>query len=149
SEALRTHDALFNTLPDHFLVKVDRASMAHALEVRSPFLDYRLLEWAQTIPTAWKASPFKTKILMRDIIQGLVPAPIVQRGKQGFTPPLEEWIQKKRYEHHTTRGWEALKRTNPTLAASFTNILKSKEKLMLNYRIRLFLYGLWWEKWAV
>ena len=62
-------DLMYNTLADNFLVKVDRASMSQALEVRSPFLDYRFIEYARKIPTKWKVNPRKTKILMRDIIR--------------------------------------------------------------------------------
>lgn len=49
-------DLLYNTLADNFLVKVDRASMAYALEVRAPFLDYRIIEYARKIPTKWKST---------------------------------------------------------------------------------------------
>ena len=66
--------------------------MSHSLEVRSPFLDYRFIELARRIPTKWKVSLSKTKILMRDIITGIVPESIVKRGKKGFEPPIAEWI---------------------------------------------------------
>lgn len=72
-------DLMYNTLSDHFLTKVDRMSMQHALEVRSPFLDYRLVEYARTIPVIWKVSLSRTKILMRDIIATLVPSRILNR----------------------------------------------------------------------
>jgi asparagine synthase (glutamine-hydrolysing) len=66
-EAIIRYDLFYNTLGDTFLVKVDRASMAHALEVRCPFLDYRFIELESQIPSKWKTNPFKTKILMREI----------------------------------------------------------------------------------
>ena len=75
-------DLLYNTIPDNFLVKVDRASMTHSLEVRSPFLDFRFVELARRIPVKWKVTTSKTKILMRDIIQDIVPDVIVNRPKQ-------------------------------------------------------------------
>lgn len=85
-EAFRIYDLLFNTLPDDFLVKVDRASMAHSVEVRSPFLDHRLVEFAQRVPTRWKAGSNGTKILMRELVDGRLPESIVKRRKQGFEP---------------------------------------------------------------
>ncbi|OAQ21129.1 asparagine synthase (glutamine-hydrolyzing) [Thermosulfurimonas dismutans] len=97
AEALRIFDLLYNTLPDYFLTKVDRASMANALEVRSPFLDYRFVEFSQRIPTCWKVDLFKTKKLMREIIKDIVPEIIVQRSKQGFIPPIEEWILREKW----------------------------------------------------
>ena len=81
------------TLPDHFLTKVDRASMAHSLEVRSPYLDYRFADLGSEIPVKWKTNTSKTKIMMREIIKERVPEKIVKRGKQGFTPPIIEWFE--------------------------------------------------------
>lgn len=71
--------------------------MAHSLEVRSPFLDYRFVEFSRRIPVKWKVTPSKTKILMRDIIAGIVPDAIVNRPKQGFEPPIKDWILKREY----------------------------------------------------
>jgi len=82
TQALIDFDLLYNTLSDNFLVKTDRASMSQALEVRSPLLDYRFVEYSRRIPVKWKVNIFKTKILMRDIIKGLVPDIIMKRGKQ-------------------------------------------------------------------
>ncbi len=92
-EAIIKMDAEYLTLADHFLVKVDRASMAHALEIRCPYLDYRFANLSSEIPVDWKVNFYKTKILMRDIIKDRVPEKIIARGKQGFTPPLMEWFE--------------------------------------------------------
>jgi len=73
------YDLFYNTLADNFLVKVDRASMSVALEVRSPFLDYRFIELARKIPVEYKVDIKKTKKIMRDIITGIVPNVIVNR----------------------------------------------------------------------
>lgn len=97
TQSIIDFDLLFNTIPDNFLVKVDRASMAHSLEVRSPFLDYRFVELARRIPVKWKVSTNKTKIIMRDIIEGIVPDAIVNRPKQGFEPPIADWILGETY----------------------------------------------------
>ncbi|ODS37784.1 MAG: asparagine synthase (glutamine-hydrolyzing) [Candidatus Altiarchaeales archaeon WOR_SM1_86-2] len=86
-------DAEYLTLADHFLTKVDGASMAHALEIRSPYLDFRFAGLSSKIPVKWKVNFFKTKILMREIIKTRVPEKIVNRSKQGFTPPIIEWFE--------------------------------------------------------
>ena len=85
SEALRLFDLYFNTLPDKYLTKVDRTSMANSLEVRSPFLDYRFVAYAQKIPPTLKVNWQQNKILMREIIKDIIPQQILQRGKMGFT----------------------------------------------------------------
>ena len=148
-EAMRTFDLLHNTLSDNFLVKVDRASMANALEVRSPFLDYRFAEFSQRIPTEWKQDLFKTKKLMREIIKDILPDEIVNRGKQGFTPPLADWILKEKYLNEIFEKIEILKEIDNELYEFFKEkVFKNKEQsLYRNYLIRLFLFIKWWEKW--
>ncbi|MBW9223468.1 asparagine synthase (glutamine-hydrolyzing) [Methanothermococcus sp. SCGC AD-155-E23] len=148
-EALRIFDLLYNTLADNFLVKVDRASMAHALEVRSPFLDYRFAEFSQRIPREWKVDLFKTKKLMREIIKDILPEKIVKRGKQGFTPPLEEWILKERYLKEIFEKVEILKEIDEYLYRFYREkVFKHKKERMYRiYLIRLFLFIRWWERW--
>lgn len=147
-EALRIYDLLYNTLPDHFLTKVDRASMACALEVRSPFLDYRFLEFGQKIPAEWKADTRKTKKLMRNIIKGIVPESILHRGKQGFTPPIDKWISEPQYQGTIKRGLETLKKLDNDIYRFYKDkVLQEKHRLYTLYTIRLFLFQLWWERW--
>jgi asparagine synthase (glutamine-hydrolysing) len=148
-EALRIHDLLFGTLPDNFLVKVDRASMANALEVRSPFLDYRFAEYAQKIPTEWKQDATKTKILMREIIKGLVPEEIINRGKQGFSPPIDKWLMETKYSKQLEDACEHLKDIDAELYSFYKDkAFKEDNKLYINYKIRLFLFHLWYKKWV-
>ncbi len=150
SEGLRIYDLLFNTLQDNFLVKVDRASMRAPIEVRSPFLDYRFIEFAQKIPKEWKASPTKTKILMREIIKGIVPNEVVTRGKQGFEPPLDKWILDEKYDLYlnSEKNLDILNSIDPELHKFYTEkVLKNKNKFYNIYRIKLFLFLKWYERW--
>jgi asparagine synthase (glutamine-hydrolysing) len=149
SESIRMFDLLFRTLSDNFLVKVDRASMANALEVRSPFLDYRFAEFSQKIPTEWKVDFFKTKKLMREIVKDILPKEIVNRGKQGFTPPLANWILKEKYLNEIFEKVEILKEIDYGLYKFFKEkVFKYKEqRLYREYLVRLFLFIRWWEKW--
>jgi len=80
-------------LADGILTKVDRASMAHGLEVRVPLLDHKLVELVASLPTSWSVSPRAGKLLLKRSLRGTVPAPILARRKRGFTPPLRPWLQ--------------------------------------------------------
>jgi len=80
-------------LPGDILVKVDRASMATALEVRAPFLDHVLVEHAAAIPTARKLAGGGTKAFLRRTLRPRLEAAALQRRKQGFSVPLRRWLQ--------------------------------------------------------
>jgi asparagine synthase (glutamine-hydrolysing) len=80
-------------LPDDILVKVDRMSMAHALEVRAPFLDYRIIEFAASLPSTWKIKGNDKKIILRKAFSRLFPGGILNRPKHGFTVPLDAWFR--------------------------------------------------------
>ena len=83
-------------LPGDLLVKVDRMSMAHALEVRSPLLDHKVHEFAATIPGHDKLRRGKTKWLLKQLAhrRGL-PDDLVHRAKQGFAIPVPEWFRRE------------------------------------------------------
>jgi len=85
---------LLHYLPDDILTKVDRASMAHALEVRSPFMDYRVVEFACRLPLSLKMRGLTTKFLLRQAFSKDLPERPLRRKKHGFAVPLGEWFQK-------------------------------------------------------
>ncbi|MFN7978434.1 MAG: asparagine synthase (glutamine-hydrolyzing) [Vicinamibacterales bacterium] len=80
-------------LPNDPLVKVDRASMAHSLEVRSPLLDYRVIEFAFRVPADRKSQPGQSKRLLRALGAKRLPARLATLPKKGFTAPVGEWIR--------------------------------------------------------
>ncbi len=80
-------------LPGDILVKVDRASMAVALEVRAPFLDHVLLEHAARIPAASKLAGGRTKAFLRAALARRLEPSALQRRKQGFSVPLRDWLR--------------------------------------------------------
>lgn len=88
----RTHFG--SILPDDFLVKVDRASMAHSLEVRAPFLDHRLIEFAfGQIPSDWKVQGNESRRLQRLLAKQWLPPDLDINRKQGFSIPINEWLR--------------------------------------------------------
>lgn len=79
-------------LPNDPLVKVDRMSMAHSLEVRCPLLDHRLIELAFRIPTSLKMPNGRPKGLLRQLARRRLPRAIVDQPKRGFTAPVGQWL---------------------------------------------------------
>jgi asparagine synthase (glutamine-hydrolysing) len=80
-------------LPDDILVKVDIASMAHALEVRAPLLDHVIVEWMAGLPGRLKLSFLRGKRLLRAIARGRIPDEILTRKKKGFAMPVDTWFR--------------------------------------------------------
>jgi len=82
-------------LPDDLLVKVDVASMAHALETRSPLLDHVLLEWAARLPSEVKMAGGTTKALFKAALAPYLPPEILRRRKMGFGCPIDLWLRRE------------------------------------------------------
>jgi asparagine synthase (glutamine-hydrolysing) len=80
-------------LADDLHVKMDRASMAHALETRSPFLDRALMEYVAALPDRFKLRGRTTKWLMREAFRDVLPGEILTRSKMGFGVPLATWFR--------------------------------------------------------
>jgi asparagine synthase (glutamine-hydrolysing) len=82
-----------HVLADDMLVKTDRFSMRHGLEVRSPFLDHRVVEFALNEELSNKISISRQKIILRKTFAALLPKETITRSKKGFEVPLERWLQ--------------------------------------------------------
>ncbi len=80
-------------LPGDILVKVDRTSMAHSLEVRAPLLDHSIIEYAASLPSRWKIQNKQKKVVLRKAFAQLLPEDFLARRKQGFTVPLASWFR--------------------------------------------------------
>ena len=109
--SLRQFDKFFNEVPDcHFLdqamyvdvktwlvddilVKADRMSMAHSLELRSPLLDYRIAEFAASLPTDLKLKGFQKKYILKRSQTGILPHSTIHRKKRGFNAPVAHWLE--------------------------------------------------------
>ncbi len=85
----------YNYLPEDILVKVDRASMLTSLEVRAPFLDYRIIEFAYgKVPSHFKATGEEKKILPKKLASKILPPEFDKKRKQGFSIPMVNWLKR-------------------------------------------------------
>jgi asparagine synthase (glutamine-hydrolysing) len=82
-------------LAEDILTKVDRASMAVSLEVRAPFLDPRVAEFAASLPCNYKLRRHKSKYILKRAVKDLLPPFVTRRGKKGFGVPVAEWLKVK------------------------------------------------------
>jgi asparagine synthase (glutamine-hydrolysing) len=101
-------------LPDDLIAKIDIATMAHALEARSPFLDHEMMELAASIPASLKARGTEKKWVLREAMRGWLPDDLLDRPKQGFSVPLSDWFRGELRTHVSevlldpstlARGW--------------------------------------------
>jgi asparagine synthase (glutamine-hydrolysing) len=99
-------------LPDDLLVKMDRATMSHSLEARSPFLDHVLMEFVATLPAGFKQSWGHKKRILKASLRGRVPDALLDRPKMGFSVPLDKWFQEdlKEMAHDVLFSARALQR---------------------------------------
>jgi asparagine synthase (glutamine-hydrolysing) len=79
-------------LPNDMLKKVDSMSMAHALEVRTPFLDHHVVEFVNALPIDYKLKKNNGKRILKDTFGHLLPSSILTRTKKGFEIPIKEWL---------------------------------------------------------
>ncbi len=81
-------------------VKVDRGSMAYSVEVRSPFLDYRIVEFARQLPIRYRYNKNVKKRILRDILKEYIPQEVFDQPKKGFSIPLGEWLKNELKEEY-------------------------------------------------
>ena len=80
-------------LPGDLLVKVDMATMANSLELRSPMLDVNVVEWGLSLPHKYKIKGLETKHILKDVARSLVPTNLIDRPKMGFGIPRADWLR--------------------------------------------------------
>lgn len=82
-------------LPELLLMRVDKMSMGVSIECRVPFLDHKFVEFVMSIPEKLKTKNNESKYLLKNAIRGLVPNEIIDRKKQGFAAPIEDWFKQE------------------------------------------------------
>ena len=80
-------------LPELLLMRVDKMSMGASLEARVPFLDHEFVQLAMSVPEAVKTRGGVVKTLLKQAVRGVIPDAIIDRPKQGFGVPVQEWMQ--------------------------------------------------------
>ncbi|MBI4678141.1 MAG: asparagine synthase (glutamine-hydrolyzing) [Elusimicrobia bacterium] len=135
--------------PDQVLAFVDFLSMAHSVEVRSPFLDYRLVELAASIPGDLKIKDGVVKDVLKSAVRQLLPEGVVDRPKEGFVLPIFDWLG------GALKGWpeevltqERMARhgfLDASAATALTTAFRGGENRLAGKVWNLMMFQLWWE----
>jgi asparagine synthase (glutamine-hydrolysing) len=140
------------------LMKADKISMANSIELRTPFLDYRVVEYAARMPDRLKVGPdtdgtYRTKLALRRVADGRLPPAIIERPKKGFPVPAYDWLS------GGLRGWASEILLDPAarlrdwcrssaLETSVTNGTSPMAQMMDRHRLwNLVILELWLQCW--
>ncbi len=138
-------------LPDQVLAFMDFLSMAHAVEIRSPFLDYRLVEFVATIPGRMKIRNGNVKDILKRSVAGLIPEPIVKRPKEGFVLPIFGWMLKELTGYcESVLDREKLTKSGllkPDEVANLIGRFKAGQTNLAAKIWNLMMLQIWWEKY--
>jgi len=140
-------------LPDQVLPFVDRLSMAHSIEVRPPFLDHRIVEFANALPGHMKIRNGCNKAVLKDAMQGILPNSVLSRPKEGFLMPINHWLA----NHHGS--WLAHVLDSDRLArhglldrdavtATIDGFRRNPENKTGDQLWNLVMFQLWWERYV-
>ena len=139
-------------LPGDILVKVDRMSMANSLEVRSPLLDHKVIEFAAKIPSILKVNGGSKKIILKDTFRKILSQEIMNRKKHGFEVPLENWfrVELKQMAHDYLFAREYM--NDFFNVAILKEIWEKHQEGKVNYGTNiwaLFIFSLWFEEFMI
>ena len=136
-------------LAEDILTKVDRASMAVSLEVRAPFLDPRVAEFAASLPVNYKLRRQNTKYILKRAVADMLPPFVTRRGKKGFGVPVAEWLKVKlRPLARDLLSPERVRRAGVFDPVYVTRLLNEHERGVANHRKPLWtllMFELWHE----
>jgi asparagine synthase (glutamine-hydrolysing) len=140
-------------LPDDILYKCDRMSMAHSLEVRPPFLDHRIVEFAASLPIHLKVRGSKLKFLLKELMRDKLPPAILARRKEGFDIPAHDWLRGGlRPLLLETLAPEAVRRTGLFRAEAVAQAIQVHldRRANLGYHLwGLLVLFLWMKRWGI
>ena len=142
-------------LVEDLLMKADKMTMANSIELRVPFLDHSIVDWAQSLPLRWKvgdrASGYVSKCVLRSYARKHLPREIIDRPKQGFPVPAYLWLQGKLGQWANDRlmqsdarlgRWIQMSEVGPTLAAARGGDIQSAHKIWV-----LIVLDAWARRW--
>ena len=140
-------------LSDDILTKTDRMSMAHSLEVRPPFLDHRIIEFAARLPADFKIRGSRQKFILKDLMKGKLPPAILTRKKMGFDIPAHEWLRRPlRSLLVDTLAWGTAEHSAFFRRSEIDALLKLhlERRANLGYHLwGLMVLFLWMKKWRI
>jgi asparagine synthase (glutamine-hydrolysing) len=133
-------------------VKVDRASMAYSVEIRSPFLDYRIVEFARTLPVSFRYEKGRKKRILRDILKEYIPEAVFNQPKKGFSVPMDSWIRNELKEEFTQNLSDSFLNQVPNLNVSkfkkmFQSHLAGKQDYS-SYIWRVYVLSKWYQEFG-
>jgi asparagine synthase (glutamine-hydrolysing) len=145
-------------LVEDLLMKADRMSMANSIELRTPFLDYRLVEWAARSPSKIKVGKnrdgkYETKRVLRQFTRGRLPAEIIQRSKMGFPVPVYDWLSDRlkswATDLLTSKDTQIFRWLNPAAVYQQLQLATSPNSPLLDrHRLwNLLILELWSREW--
>jgi asparagine synthase (glutamine-hydrolysing) len=136
-------------LPELLLMRVDKMSMAVSLEARVPFLDHKFVELAMSIPQSIKAKNNELKYILKKAVKGIIPDEIIQRKKQGFGVPIDEWFFSQLGDFTNNKLRDFSKKTNYFNSEYINKLIVkgNKEKHNADKLWYLLNFVLWHEEW--
>ncbi len=138
---------------DEVLVKVDRASMMHALEVRTPFLDTALAEYVMSLPYTYKYRGMTGKRLLKALMRGKIPDAVIDRPKKGFGIPLARWLRTDMNGlMHELLSDEAIVRSGVFDQTAVRRLVAEHESGTMDHRKKiwtLMVFQMWHNTWNV
>ncbi len=150
AEALYLDFCLY--LADDLLVKIDRASMACSLELRTPFLDHRLVEFAAGLPVSLKVRRFQLKHVLKKAVEPWLPSEVVYRQKRGFSVPIAGWLRNELQPTVNEMLSEVrLKKEGLFNPIFVRRLIKEHMQAQADHRKTLWTllcFELWYEHWA-
>ena len=140
-------------LVEDLLMKADKMTMATSLELRVPFLDHKLVEWAARLPLEWKLGSIKkgfiTKRILRNFAEKRIPSEIIKRPKQGFPVPAYQWLKndlfellKNNFQNPQLKQWIHSEQLSVILEKVRQGDLHSAHKAWT-----VLIFSLWLKKW--
>ena len=139
-------------LPEHLLMRVDKLTMAHAVEARVPFLDHDVVDFATRLPASYKLKDGVGKHLLKRAAEPYIDRDLIYRRKQGFGAPMEEWFREGDFGKRCLSAFDrsALKAEGYFDNEYFTDLLKSQMAGTGGYSFQLWTVMnavLWHESW--
>ena len=131
-------------LPELLLMRVDKMSMGVSLEGRVPFLDHKFVELAMSIPSAMKTTDGVSKYLLKKAVRGVIPDVLIDRKKQGFGIPMDEWFFERLGDTIRKELMDFCDHTDFLDRTEVLRLINSKKRNKVWF---LFNFALWWKQY--